>query len=76
MNNDCWLTINFYFLEVILIMKNDILNDIKKEVLIQALKQWIMANYHPVVAEMYCQQVDDVKHFAKWLETIQKSQMS
>ena len=57
-------------------MGDDIVNDIKKEFLVQALKQWIRANYHPIVAEMYCQQVDDAKHFAKWLEAIQKSQMS
>ena len=54
-------------------MDNDIINDIKKEFLVQALKQWIRGNYHPIVAEMYCQQVDDAKHFAKFLEMIQKS---
>lgn len=56
-------------------MDNDIVNDIKKEFLVQALKQWLRANYNPIVAELYCQQVDDAKHFSKWLETIQKSQM-
>lgn len=56
-------------------MENDIVNEIKKEILIQALKQWIRANYHPVLAELYCCQLDDVKHFTKWLETIHKSQM-
>lgn len=56
-------------------MDNDIVNDIKREFLIQALKQSIRTTYHPVVAEMYCQQIDDVKYFAKWLEAIQKSQM-
>ena len=76
MNNNCWLTVNFCLLkELIVIMNNDIVNDIKKEFLIQALKQWIRANYHPVIADLYCRQFDDVKHFAKWLEAIQKSQM-
>ena len=55
-------------------MENDIVNDIKKEFLIQALKQSIRATFHPFIAEKYCQQIDDVTHFAKWLETIQKSQ--
>lgn len=54
---------------------NDIVNDIKKEFLIQALKQSIRATFHPFIAEKYCQQIDDVTHFAKWLEAIQKSQM-
>ena len=56
-------------------MSNDIVNDIKKEFLIHALKQWIRANCHPIVAELFCRQFDDVNHFAKWLEAIQKSQM-
>lgn len=56
-------------------MDNDIVNDIRREFLIQALKQSIRTSYHPVVAEVYCRQIDDVKHFAKWLEAIQKSQM-
>lgn len=55
-------------------MNNDIVNDIKREILIQALKQGIRANYHPVIADLYCRQFDDVKHFAKWLDAIQKSQ--
>ena len=46
-------------------MENDIVNEIKKEILIQVLKQWIRANYHPIIAELYCHQFDDVKHFAK-----------
>ncbi len=54
---------------------NDIVNDIKKEFLIQALKRSIRATVHPFIAEKYCQQIDDVTHFAKWLEAIQKSQM-
>jgi hypothetical protein len=56
-------------------MDNDIINDIKKKFTVQALKQWIRSNYHPIVAEMCCQQVDDAKHFAKWSKTIRKSQM-
>ena len=56
-------------------MENDIVKDIRREFLIQALKQSIRAAFHPLVAEKYCQQIDDVTHFAKWLEVIQKSQM-
>ena len=56
-------------------MENDIVNDIRKDCLIQVLKQSIRASFHPFVAEKYCQQIDDVTHFAKWIEAIQKSQM-
>jgi hypothetical protein len=56
-------------------MENDNINDIRREFLIQAFKQSIRASFHPVVADFYCRQVDDAKHFAKWLEAIQKSQM-
>ena len=56
-------------------MENDIVYDIRREFHIQVLKQLIRATFHPFVAEKYCQQIDDVTHFAKWLETIQKSQI-
>ena len=56
-------------------MENDIVKDIRREFLIHALKQSIRANFHPFVAEKYCQQIDDATHFAIWLEAIQKSQM-
>lgn len=57
-------------------MENDIVYDLRREFLIQAFKQSIRATFHPFVAERYCQQIDVVTHFAKWLEAIQKSQMS
>lgn len=57
-------------------MENVIVNDIRRGFLIQALKQSIRAIFHPLVAEKYCQQIDDVTHFAKWLEAIRKSKMS
>ena len=53
---------------------NDVVNDLKREFLLQAVKQSIRASFHPFLAEKYCQQIDDATHFAKWLETIQKSQ--
>ena len=53
---------------------NDVVNVFKKEFLVQAMKLSIRATFHPFVAEKYCQQIDDVTHFVKWLETIQKSQ--
>lgn len=39
-----------------------------------SFKQSIRTTYHPIIAEVYCRQIDDVTHFAKWIETIQKSQ--
>ena len=57
-------------------MENVIVNDIRRGFLIQALKQSMRAIFHPLVAEKYCQQIDDVTHFAKWLDAIQKSKMS
>lgn len=54
-------------------MNEDIVNEIRKEVLVEILKRWIRSNYPPAVAEIYCHQIDDAKHFAKWLETIKKS---
>ena len=56
-------------------MENDIVYDIRREFLIQALKQSIRTTYHPIIAEVYCRQIDNVTHFAKWLEAIKKSQM-
>jgi len=53
-------------------MSKDIVNEINKEILIQMLKQWIKANYPPVLADLYCHQLDDAKHFAKLLETMMK----
>lgn len=55
-------------------MENYIITDIRREFLIQALKQSIRVRFHPVLAEFYCRQVDEAKHFAKLLEAIQKSQ--
>jgi len=57
-------------------MEKDIEIDYRREFLIQALKQSIRATFNPFVAEKYCQQIDDVTHFAKWLEAIRKSKMS
>lgn len=55
-------------------MNQDIINEIKKEAVIQALKQWIRTCYPPLYAELYCRQIDDAKHFAKWIEAIRNSQ--
>ena len=54
-------------------MNEDIVNEIRKEVFIEVLKSGIRSCYPPAVAEVYCQQIDDAKHFAKLLETIRKS---
>ena len=54
-------------------MDQDLINEINKEILIQAIKQWIRANYPTAIAELFCSQIDDAKHFAKWIEAISKS---
>lgn len=54
-------------------MNQDLINEINKEILIQAIKQWIRTNYPTAIAESFCSQIDDAKHFAKWIEAISKS---
>lgn len=54
-------------------MDQDLINEINKEILIQAIKQWIRTYYPVALAESLCSQIDDAKHFAKWIEAISKS---
>lgn len=57
-------------------MNEDIVNEIRKEAFIEILKTGIRSCYPPAVAEVYCHQIDDMKHFAKLLEAIRKSNLS
>ncbi len=46
--------------------------NIKKELQVQMFKQLIRISYPPVLAEMYCRQIDFVNYYAKCLDTIRK----
>lgn len=56
-----------------LYMNEDIVNEIRKEVVVEMPKRWMWNCYPPTVAEVYCHHIDNIKHIAKWLETIRKS---
>ena len=53
-------------------MNEDIIK-IRKEAFIEVVKSGIRSCYPPAIAEVYCRQIDDMKHFAKLLETMRKS---
>lgn len=53
--------------------QKDIADELSKELLVEFIKQGIRATYPQQIAEMYCKQIDDVKHLEKLMEKMQRT---